>query len=754
LKGIEATLEYKKKSGDLSWSLADRNQLGKACGVIKDQKLLMLTAAEGGVPWVMLGVSGSIKGHQAHGPAGNGSSVQVSFMENLSDGTRKVPWRNRRYSTFVGMRPRLLRAIQAFAKRYHVSLLCRRCVLAHTIYVDVDYMELLVERYWGKTGLAIMAIFPKVLRNVLPRGLGDDRAWYWRIDQGFTIVLTATREELTVIIKDENNQAEAISECLVWIDSVLGCPDEDGFYTKERKKVDDVCTLDKIRDARGTTFSQIFDVVANGRLPNSELITTRSYSRTDEAKIPSTELFNLCWAQLFKAAYLGESRIVSNPTVPSGKGLHMSFEFMIELSGVETGMVIDGGIILIGFRTALIPVELIDTGISQWHLIVDTDDGTRFRYLHDRPDFTSLLPEKRMLVRDVNPLKGDVFLGWDEEIQVLLGSDNLGLFPLRSSLPRMAGGWKLCEKGIQVGFQGGPSFFQFTGQHLRNYGSYSTRLRYPSFESFYLKIDELYRRMVFIYDDERATMWLCPMINLLIFMLQHYINRNEYNPTNPRAIQFPFGVDRAKSRIRRLDTVRIEEDLPQTYGDVLIELTRRYSTFFGRLEQGNDKLVGYDLHDILEPESYSWAKELKSTKSIKCWGSLLRNQDIVFCKGIGDVLAAAAPSESRCKIIPPEGRDLLIAPVELIQQLFNVHKRGEFEHTGERYRWVISGDPFKSCPGKGCDGDCWRSRLQEVVKLGLRDRTRSGNAITASPPLTKELPKRGGICFGSIDQKM
>lgn len=48
-------------------------------------------------------------------------------------------------------------------------------------------------------------------------------------------------------------------------------------------------------------------------------------------------------------------------------GLEVSFDLMVQLSGVEILVLIDGGVILVGYQTALVPTRIAVSSI-QWHL--------------------------------------------------------------------------------------------------------------------------------------------------------------------------------------------------------------------------------------------------------------------------------------------------------------------------------------------------------------------------------------------------
>ena len=62
----------------------------------------------------------------------------------------------------------------------------------------------------------------------------------------------------------------------------------------------------------------------------------------------------------------------------------MSFDLMISLTGVERIVVRDGGIVLVGLRTVLIPMSIISENprVVQWYLLDSEENDGAFIWLH------------------------------------------------------------------------------------------------------------------------------------------------------------------------------------------------------------------------------------------------------------------------------------------------------------------------------------------------------------------------------------
>ena len=86
----------------------------------------------------------------------------------------------------------------------------------------------------------------------------------------------------------------------------------------------------------------------------------------------STSPYNLCWKDLFDRAYVASYSLPFSSSVTLdhyGTGLRIPFDLLTAMAGIENWILRDGGLILTGFSTALIPVRVIKDKSIQWHLI-------------------------------------------------------------------------------------------------------------------------------------------------------------------------------------------------------------------------------------------------------------------------------------------------------------------------------------------------------------------------------------------------
>lgn len=553
-------------------------------------------------------------------------------------------------------------------------------------------------------------------------------------------------------------------ECLEFLEGVLGLYPERGLWKKDWKRVEEHVTVQDLidRSLHGSDSdlemsSFLNDLRDVNQFGLTGIVRRNSCLEYNIRALPK-DTDNLCWTGLFESAYVGNS---SPKTWPGlnwlGKGLRTSFEMMISLAGVQNYVEHDGSFIFVGFQTALIPILRLWDGSVQWHLII-SESQSRLRAVIDQERFWDMLPEVRLQHVPFDSLKGISYIGWIEEAKICLGVEDMPL-PKRSGLLSVQHRWALKERGFQFGLQSStPTPIQLSGQLIQTHGRYSTIRRFPCSNVFNTMIDAVYRAKTFIFDDQCKTMWLCPTVNLLIFMLRHYLSSNGYNPTNLDTIRFPDGLETARLQIKSLQDQLIQDGSSVTYGDILVELVNRYSCAFGKIQDESSRttLLGYELLDILQNESCFPATALPCKGSIQTWSPLIGNDDIVFCKDLGNVMKPADEYNiPPCSKQPPTGYDLLVAPITLLLDRFNVSLEVGYERRGENgYRWVYSGTPFTcSAIPTYCDWKCcWRDRLQTIVRTdGWREKLRKLTKAE-SPKLesTITLPRHGAVCFGFL----
>lgn len=135
-------------------------------------------------------------------------------------------------------------------------------------------------------------------------------------------------------------------------------------------------------------------------------------------EFPVTPSDNVCWRGLVDAAVVALKPSIEHPK--PCRGLELDFKAMLRLAAVEYPVMVDSGLILLGYSTALIPIQLTDDNMVLWHLEVAT---------HDSQLKVSQLQATRKpwcRVQSFEELQSRrALLGWCSKAEVLLGTNRL-----------------------------------------------------------------------------------------------------------------------------------------------------------------------------------------------------------------------------------------------------------------------------------------------------------------------------------------
>jgi hypothetical protein len=132
-----------------------------------------------------------------------------------------------------------------------------------------------------------------------------------------------------------------------------------------------------------------------------------------------------CWQKLLDRGVVANSQKYDHSYKVSGKGLEVSFDLLVALSSADYPFLVGETIVLLGYRTALIPIEIHENFV-QYHL--ETSDSVQINPHH-------LNLEEAAHVIDIAILRERrCFLGWCNEAQIRLGTrDLIETTQLRSS---------------------------------------------------------------------------------------------------------------------------------------------------------------------------------------------------------------------------------------------------------------------------------------------------------------------------------
>jgi hypothetical protein len=175
-------------------------------------------------------------------------------------------------------------------------------------------------------------------------------------------------------------------------------------------------------------------------------------------------------------------------------------------------------------------------------------------------------------------------------------------------------------------------------------------------------------------------------------------------------------------------------------------------------------LVGFEVNDIINAREGQIinAKALPLNNSIRSWSALIENDNVVFARGLGTIFRATLDIP-RCISTPPEGQDILVCPVYLLQEKLEerccIFGEDSVTKPGPNgYTWLFTRDPYKFCQNETARGhcSCWNDRLQRVNSKGsMRYIEKSISRLTLTgqeKSRRTHLPfdMHGAICFGGL----
>lgn len=192
-----------------------------------------------------------------------------------------------------------------------------------------------------------------------------------------------------------------------------------------------------------------------------------------------------CWTKLFRSSIIAHWPFKRK----WGPGLQLSFDMMTHLAAVENVFHVDGGIILAGFFTALVPIHYDEAAKSiLWHFEAVDDSGDLLK-----PSQLSSVAGDWFKTQDPNMLRNSIcLLGWFEYANILLGTRELlehsqnkltwSATPPQYRSTRREG----FEIGGQFGFSAGP--INITPQVARSWRFHSNVQRFSAPSTYFCSL--------------------------------------------------------------------------------------------------------------------------------------------------------------------------------------------------------------------------------------------------------------------------
>jgi hypothetical protein len=488
---------------------------------------------------------------------------------------------------------------------------------------------------------------------------------------------------------------------------------------------------------------------------------------------PLPELQHNCWQKLFQSCFVLDDEENEHfndeddehfddednkQNEVNGRGLELSFDLMTTLAAVEYPTTVHGGVVLVGYHTALIPV-LVKSSYVQFHLEVSED-------------------------RQINPFKLDCnqhlqgldwahfknmrcFVGWCDSALIKLGTASLPPTVTYSGARTKEKSLQLS--GVSTGFQfvsAGPIQAGVNGQ--ANFTFLSHRLHFRPASEYTKMLYDTAKDVVLISDVHNRRSWLVPKLSLMLHMAHVWFAENSgRSDININPIPFAEPHDDESIVIRALEghgdlAVCGQGNDSFKLRSLLLGLSiNLLASVHHKAESTSKVIYGFEFMDIiLEPGRGTPMKEVKIETS-PSWLVLANLADaVIICSKLGEAIAPAqgcCRSNEQCNTVPC-GQDYLAAHLSCLDRFRSRAGKEWFAldepNPGPLYQrkihWRVSGNPFEVCGHKVQSKDtCWRgtNRLQNFDRkfVFLSKNSKEDHSGTTG---SRKLGIKGAVVFG------
>lgn len=478
-----------------------------------------------------------------------------------------------------------------------------------------------------------------------------------------------------------------------------------------------------------------------------------------------------CWTGLFRSGIVA----FHSRERPWGAGLEISFDMMIHLSGVENVYEIEGGVIFVGFSTALVPTSRDETTNSvQWHF--EEVNGTSGELL--RPCSLPSIRGSWYKSRDVNMLRSSkCFVGWFARANVLLGtrqlvenSHNRLNWSIETKEHRQTARMEGFEANGQLGFTAGP--INTALQLVSTWLFHTNVQQFDRHEKYGMALHLCRGNVAIVIDSESKQVWLVPMLSLVLHLCHRYFQEFNHNCHRDNPLPFanpsPDGASEAARALEPSGNVLVFGAAGDPDAENLRQLFLRINTNLlnaARTREPSNKktLFASELMAMItEPGRGSPLKKIKAPADAESWVGLLGRVDFVgVCANIGRLIEPDLRSTNPCTCSTlPSDRYLLAAHLRCLDALSQ--REGENIRNslnrvcrlGEKVFWNMGNLYWTSCPAGGHD-PIWNEGDKILQRISSKDKGK-GKDVQGVNGLTvpqQYLPEDAVVVFGGDQSK-
>ena len=417
-------------------------------------------------------------------------------------------------------------------------------------------------------------------------------------------------------------------------------------------------------------------------------------------KFSPTRIESYCWTNLFSYACIALLPSLTCINNPATEGLEIDFYLLVELAAVDREILTEDGLILIGFDTALIPLDPPES--RRWHFLVT--EGRQITPARVNREFGKRIgTEGRRDLQFKGKLEpefreGRVYVGWCAAPVVTIGTVDsdmvaVDVISMSSGLSYV----KELEEPVErssgnefsfvsrIGFLGssiGASGEKKKDRKFRQVNVVAKRTHRSNFEG---ALASARATSCILWDQSVERAWLVSAVSTLFFASLRYAKWNKYSFKRKKNDgQFePAEIDHARgdltntmsgpeSALRqsqmllvdKSDGVVVNDEI--LFGDIVkqmwLEMTDGedvcISSTTGSKYKKSEYIFGYDLNEAI-CGTRKHMRRLPVSQSIKSWQPLahVENSQIIFCKDVGAVVRcnSATKAVDCCARTYPKG---------------------------------------------------------------------------------------------------
>jgi hypothetical protein len=454
-----------------------------------------------------------------------------------------------------------------------------------------------------------------------------------------------------------------------------------------------------------------------------------------------------CWHELFTSAAITNGRGIGTKDQDSGDGLKISLQRMANLAGADYPVDHEGGLMLMGYSSLLVPTAHLSNGALQWHLLT-SNDGFQI-------SIWEVQAASRLLITDINDLLNapSHYLGlWSPGVTILGTSEAdydhfkwTRLEPTKKSISLSSLGLSLGTSGLGIFGANLNANFAINHSHIRCP---------PSKESLVLMLVDFKTKPILLYnpDDSDRRAFMPPSLVVILHAVHLYAREHELD------VVLPFAEITTDSGKAAFDVIKKNADLVIEQVGHLEEnkltlggLVKAICINLRRMEPHPHKLSGmqgYEFGDFATLDTITRLKHSNFSFGAPHdgWKFFMTKLPLLVARGLGEVMLPLNEANSEIPRVP-RGKDFLAAPVkslEWISQREGFELRAGF--LSAEWVWHYEHAPFGYC---SCMRD-WKNRrqlpcnrVQFIVRQGKR-------ALRSPANLSEHL--HGIILIGRLDK--